>query len=142
MSSSPSRLYPRRRRGRILFILLLIVGLVGLGVMGTVAVIYGNMAARYDLTKLGEMKQRSVVLDCRGRELGKLHGENRVVVPLSQVSPHFINALLAREDARFYHHGGVDYIGVARAFLRNVKDKKTVQGASTITMQLARNSFE
>jgi penicillin-binding protein 1A len=88
------------------------------------------------------MKQRSVVLDCRGRELGKLHGENRVVVPLSQVSPNFINALLAREDARFYHHGGVDYIGVARAFMRNLKDKKTVQGASTLTMQLARNSFE
>ena len=64
------------------------------------------------------------------------------MVPLSQVSPNFTKALLAREDARFYEHGGVDYIGVARAFFRNLKDKKTVQGASTITMQLARNSFE
>src|SRR5215207_9497458 len=140
--SSLSHLYPRRRRGRIFLILLLIVGLTGLAALGTMAVIYGNLAARYDLTKLGEMKQRSVVLDCRSRELGKLHGENRVVVPLAQVSQNFIKPLLAREDARFYDHGGVDYIGVARAFLRNVKDKKTVQGASTITMQLARNSFD
>jgi penicillin-binding protein 1A len=135
-------LYPRRSRWRILFILLLIVAFIMLGAVGTAVLVYGNLAARYDLGKLGEMKQRSVVLDCRGRELGKLHGENRVVVPLSQVSPNFINALLAREDARFYHHGGVDYIGVARAFIRNLKDKKTVQGASTITMQLARNSFD
>lgn len=133
---------PRRRRWRILFILLLIFALIGIGAVGTVALIYGNMAAQYDIEKLGAMKQRSVVLDCKGRELGKLHGENRVVVPLSQVSQNFIRPLLAREDARFYDHGGVDYIGVARAFVRNFKDKRTVQGASTITMQLARNSFD
>lgn len=133
---------PRRRRWRILLILLLIFALIGIGAVGTVALIYGNLAAQYDLAKLGAMKQRSVVLDCKGRELGKLHGENRVVVPLAQVSKNFIQPLLAREDARFYDHGGVDYIGVARAFVRNFKDKKTVQGASTITMQLARNSFD
>jgi penicillin-binding protein 1A len=108
----------------------------------TVLVVYGQMARPYDLAKLGEMRQRSVVLDVKGNELGKLHGENRVVVPLAQVSPHFLKALLAREDSRFYDHGGVDYIGVARAAVRNFKDKKTVQGASTITMQLARNSFD
>lgn len=134
--------HTRRRRWRILGFLLLILALLCVGVVGTVVLIYGNMAAQYDLTKLGEMRQRSIVLDCKGRELGKLHGENRVVVPISQVSQHFIKALLAREDARFYDHGGVDYVGVARAFVRNLKDKKAVQGASTITMQLARNSFD
>ena len=134
--------HPRRRRWRILGFLFLIFALLLVGVVGTVVLIYGNMAAQFDLAKLGEMRQRSIVLDCKGRELGKLHGENRVVVPISQVSQHFIKALLAREDARFYEHGGVDYIGVARAFVRNLKDKKAVQGASTITMQLARNSFE
>src|SRR6187402_3243500 len=121
MASTALTHYNRRRRWRILSMLLLIAAFIVLGVVGTVVVIFGNLAAQYDLAKLGEMKQRSVVLDCKGRELGKLHGENRVVVPISQVSPHFINALLAREDARFYHHGGVDYVGVARAFLRNVK---------------------
>lgn len=102
---------------------------------------YSHLASQYDLTKLGEMPERTVVLDAQGVLLGRMHGENRIVVPLSQVSPQFIKALLAREDSRFYQHGGIDYIGVARAMLRNLKDRKVVQGASTITMQLARNSY-
>ncbi|RBP36318.1 penicillin-binding protein 1A [Roseimicrobium gellanilyticum] len=138
----PSAPRPRRRGLRILTTLLLILFFMGLAGLAVGIIIYGNLAKQYDLTKLGEMKERSVVLDTKGREIGKLHGENRVVVPISQVSKHFIDALLAREDARFYDHGGVDYVGVARAAVRNFKDKKTVQGASTITMQLARNSFD
>lgn len=133
---------PPRRRWRVLFLLLLIAGLMVMAAAGAVAIVYGNLAAQYDLAKLGTMKQRSIVVDRKGREIGRLHGENRIVVPLSRVSRNFLQALLAREDARFYSHGGVDYIGVTRAFLRNVKDKRTVQGASTITMQLARNSFD
>ncbi|HSI64769.1 MAG TPA: transglycosylase domain-containing protein, partial [Candidatus Saccharimonadia bacterium] len=144
MSDLPLPPPPRRRRRwlRILMMLLLIPLLMGLVAVAVAIIIFGNMAKQYDLAKLGEMRERSVILDVKGREIGKLHGENRVVVPLSQVSKHFTDALLAREDARFYDHGGVDYIGVARAAMRNVKDKKTVQGASTITMQLARNSFD
>ena len=144
MSDLPLPPPPRRRRRwlRILMMLLLIPLLMGLVAVAVAVIIFGNMAKQYDLAKLGEMRERSVILDVKGREIGKLHGENRVVVPLSQVSKHFTDALLAREDARFYDHGGVDYIGVARAAMRNVKDKKTVQGASTITMQLARNSFD
>ncbi|HRQ88459.1 MAG TPA: biosynthetic peptidoglycan transglycosylase, partial [Bacteroidia bacterium] len=69
------------------------------------------------------------------------HGENRVSVPASQVSEHFIKALLAREDTRFYKHGGVDYVGVLRAVVTNLKSGGKEQGASTITMQLARNTF-
>ncbi|MDZ4287873.1 MAG: PBP1A family penicillin-binding protein [Prosthecobacter sp.] len=110
----------------------------------TVAVVigaYSQMAKRYDLTQLGKMPERTVVLDARGEVLGRMHGENRIVVPLNQVSPWFIKALLAREDSRFYQHHGIDYIGVGRALLRNIKDRKVVQGASTITMQLARNSY-
>jgi penicillin-binding protein 1A len=133
---------PRRRGLRILTTLLLMLFFMGLAGLAVGIIIYGNLAKHYDLAKLGEMKERSVVLDTKGREIGKLHGENRVVVPISQVSKHFVDALLAREDARFYDHGGVDYVGVARAAMRNFKDKKTVQGASTITMQLARNSFD
>lgn len=110
----------------------------------TVAVVigaYSQMAKRYDLTQLGKMPERTVVLDAQGEVLGRMHGENRIVVPLNQVSPWFIKALLAREDARFYQHNGIDYVGVARAMQRNIKDRKVVQGASTITMQLARNSY-
>jgi len=133
---------PRRRFWRIILILLLIVVLgTGAGA-GAMLVIYGQVARQYDLGRLGQMKQRSTVLDIKGREIGKMHGENRVVVPLTEVSPYFVKALLAREDTRFYNHDGVDYIGVARALWRDLKEQKAVQGASTITMQLARNSFD
>lgn len=102
---------------------------------------YSHLAGQYDLSKLGEMPERTVVLDATGEMLGRMHGENRIVVPLSQVSPFFIKALLAREDSRFYKHTGIDYKGVVRAAVRNFKDRRVVQGASTITMQLARNSY-
>lgn len=129
------------RLRRILFRLALLLLFMATAFAGVVLVIYGRMAEKYDLTKLGEMRQRSIVYDIKDREIGRLHGENRVVVPFDKVSPFFIKALLAREDARFYEHGGVDYWGVARAIIRDLKDQKAVQGASTITMQLARNSF-
>ena len=103
--------------------------------------VYSHLAKAYDLAKLGQMPERTIVMDCKGEILGRMHGENRIIVPLSEVSPWFVKALLAREDSRFYEHGGIDYKGVARAMVRNLKDMRVVQGASTLTMQLARNSF-
>ena len=117
------------------------VGLVALAVLAALDLVYSWLASRYDLADLERMPERSIVFDRNGREMGRLHGENRIVIPLSQVSPHFVQALLAREDDRFHSHGGVDWIGVARALFRMAKDGAR-QGASTITMQLARNSFD
>jgi penicillin-binding protein 1A len=88
-----------------------------------------------------EMPQRSTVYDMDGKVWSRLQGENRIVVPLNEVSPHFIAALLAREDARFYQHKGVDPIGIVRAIVRNLAPGGAVQGASTLTQQLARNSY-
>ena len=107
-----------------------------------VILVYGNIARGYDLDQLGKMPERSIVYDRRGREIGPLHGANRIVVTLDEVSPHFVKALLAREDSRFRDHGGVDFVGVARSIVRNVKAKSVREGASTITMQLARNSYD
>ncbi len=120
--------------------------LVGGALLGTLAVsvivaVYSQWAKEFDLTQLGQMPERTVVYDLKGEVLGRMHGENRIVVPLNEVSPWFIKALLAREDSRFYHHSGIDYVGVARAAMRNMKDGRIVQGASTLTMQLARNSY-
>lgn len=120
--------------------------LIGLGIIGTITAlivlsVYSNLAKQYDLTKLGSMPERTIVYDRKGEIVGKLYGENRIIVPLSEISPFFTKALLAREDTRFYQHGGVDYYGIARAMVRNLKDGKVVQGASTLTMQLARNSY-
>jgi penicillin-binding protein 1A len=53
-----------------------------------------------------------------------------------------VNALRAREDARFFEHHGVDVRGLMRATLRNLKDRDFTQGASTLSMQLARNVFQ
>lgn len=140
----PGRRSHLLRRGWLRNVLVRVFfGLLALGALtgAVVIAVYSQLAKGYDLAKLGQMPERTVVFDCKGAVLGRMHGENRIVVPLEQVSPHFIDALLAREDARFYRHSGIDYIGVMRAMLRNVKDRRIVQGASTITMQLARNSF-
>ena len=63
----------------------------------------------------------------------------RIVVPLAAVPPVLIAAVLAAEDVRFYQHRGVDYAAVARAAWANWRAGRTVEGASTITQQLARN---
>lgn len=125
-----------------LFILALMGGSLLCTVTAAVVIgIYSHLAKAYDLSKLGDMPERTIVMDYKGEVLGRMHGENRIIVPLSEVSPWFVKALLAREDSRFYEHGGIDYKGVLRAMLRNLKDMRVVQGASTLTMQLARNSF-
>ncbi|ARV58696.1 penicillin-binding protein 1C [Nostocales cyanobacterium HT-58-2] len=64
--------------------------------------------------------------------------EHTSVVPLNQVSPHFIHAILAAEDGDFYHHGALDLKAAARALKDALHAKRVVSGASTITMQLAR----
>lgn len=117
---------------------------LGVGLLALVALFlhYDRKAAQFDLKQVARMPQESTVLDIQGREIGYLHGDGRTVVPLEQVAPSFQRALVAREDSRFYGHGGIDGWGLLRAMLRNVKDRDAVQGASTLTMQLARNTFD
>lgn len=86
------------------------------------------------------MKERSTVYDMDGKIWSRLQGENRVTVGLDEVSRYFVASLVAREDTRFFSHGGVDFMGLARAVVRSAQGKQ--QGGSTLTQQLARNSFE
>lgn len=117
--------------------------LLALAVPGVaVSVYYFQLASQFNLQEVNRMPERSQVLDRHGNLIGRLHGANRIVVSLNQVSPLFLDALIAREDSRFFHHHGIDLRGVARAVLRNLKDRYLTQGASTLTMQLARISFE
>ena len=76
-----------------------------------------------------------------GKLIGEFGEERRAVVKLEQVPKTLINAIVAAEDERFFQHGGVDYLGVARAALSNFTSGGVKQGASTITMQVARNFF-
>ncbi|WP_432723614.1 penicillin-binding protein 1A [Jeongeupia wiesaeckerbachi] len=73
--------------------------------------------------------------------IGEFGEERRAFTPIDQVPQLMKQALLAAEDERFYQHGGIDYIGVARAMLGNIVSGHSQSGASTITMQVARNFY-
>ncbi|WP_421655366.1 transglycosylase domain-containing protein [Leptothermofonsia sp. ETS-13] len=82
------------------------------------------------------------IYDVKGKLLTSLHGEaNREVVPLDKISPHLKRAVLAIEDSYFFSHRGVNPGAVARAFLANWEKGTTVEGGSTLTMQLVKNLF-
>ncbi len=114
-----------------------------LGVLGLMVVaFYFSQAGRYDLAQVGNMPARTTILDRHGAELGGGGPNNRRLVTRKDIPDFLVNALRAREDARFFDHSGVDFRGLARATVRNVKDGDFTQGASTLSMQLARNTFE
>jgi penicillin-binding protein 1A len=130
---------------KLLTVLVLLVG-VGLAVAAFLFIYpkyreYKHVADSFDLAELDNIPAISEVFDYAGMRYSKLEGQVRYVVPLSQISPNFINALLAREDSRFYHHRGIDFTGIVRAAMRNVNAGNVKEGASTITQQLARNTF-
>src|SRR5205823_9950716 len=82
------------------------------------------------------------VYDVNGSLLGSIPAErNRTPVPLPKVSLFTRKATVAIEDHRFYEHGGVDYVGIARAAWRDLRAGHVVQGGSTITQQLVRNLY-
>jgi penicillin-binding protein 1A len=81
------------------------------------------------------------ILDRNGKLIGRLAQVKRVNVPLSGVPRHVRAAFIATEDRRFYEHHGLDGRGVARAIVRNVTSLGVREGFSTITMQVARNTF-
>lgn len=103
---------------------------------------YEQRAAEFDLGQVKSMESASVLYDRNGKEFGKLFIQNRQPVPYSRLAPMLSKAVIAAEDNRFYDHNGVDYFGIIRAALANFRRGKISQGASTITQQLARNSFE
>ncbi len=81
----------------------------------------------------------TVVYDSKERLLGEIYDQRRYVVPLETIPPVVRNAFIAAEDGSFYEHGGVDYMGIVRAIIRNTLAGRKAQGASTITQQVTRN---
>src|SRR5438477_1388259 len=117
--------------------LLAVIAATGISVF----LFYGAWAQSFDMKKVGEMPERNTVLDVDGKIYSRLAGANRLKVSLSEVSPLFIAAVLAREDARFYLHQGIDRRGILRALVHDVLSGSAKEGASSITQQLARNSL-
>lgn len=122
---------------------------MGAGVLGAVALVAGfiihshflEKAAEFDMTQLGKMESASTIFDRRRETFGYIYEQKREPIPLSQMPGDLLHAVIATEDARFYTHSGSDYIGMVRAALKNLRSNKIRQGASTITQQLARNTF-
>ncbi|MEG5066051.1 transglycosylase domain-containing protein [Microcoleus sp. B3-A4] len=82
------------------------------------------------------------IYDINGKPLASIHDEaNRDVVPLNQISPHLKRAVLAIEDSNFFTHKGINPGGIARALIVNLEKGRTVEGGSTMTMQLVKNLF-
>ncbi len=134
---------PARKKGPRKFRLPWKLAILALPVVAVFAVLlfYAVWAQTYDLKKVDDMPERNTVFDVDGKIYSRLAGANRVRVALNEVSPFFVDALLAREDTRFFEHGGIDWRGIARALYRDVMSASTKEGASSITQQLARNSL-
>jgi penicillin-binding protein 1A len=112
----------------------------GLAIGGVaLAVAYPNLP---DISELSDYRPKLPlrVYSQDGKLLGEFGEERRNLTPINEIPAVMKNAVLAIEDARFYEHGGVDYKGMVRAAIADLGHVKS-QGASTITMQVARNVY-
>ena len=129
---------------RLLLALALVVTALGLGggMLGAFAALitYPKLPSLEVLTDY-RPKLPLRILSEDGKLIGEFGEERRSVVRFKDVPKDLVNAILAAEDERFYQHGGIDYAGVLRAMLANFVAGETRQGASTITMQVAKNFF-
>jgi len=122
------------------------IGLTAAGMLALLMVIAVALSVAYpNLPDISDMlnyrpKLPMRVFSADGELIGEFGQERRSLTPIKDIPQVMKDAVLAIEDARFFQHGGVDYLGVVRAGLANVGRSKS-QGASTITMQVARNVY-
>jgi penicillin-binding protein 1A len=146
MSSRRRRMQRQQLRKHRLRRRLIVVGLV-LSPFVLVAATLGGEAAFSSDCRLSALQpvavgENSVVYAANGTELGVIPAErNRTPVSARQISPWVSSATVAIEDRRFYQHGGVDPVGIARAFVADIRAGKIVEGGSTITQELVRNLY-
>src|SRR5205085_1053628 len=118
------------------------IALLGFGIyFSYLAKTLSAEAETFDLSKLEQMESASVILDRNSKIFGQIYVENRETIPYEQLPRDLVNAVVAVEDAKFYQHHGYALSGILRATLKNLVAGHVRQGASTITQQLARNSF-
>lgn len=97
-----------------------------------------------DLPQINSLKDynppmNSKILSRDGEVLLDIGIETRDVVPFDKIPKKVVDAFLAAEDDNFFHHQGIDYLGIVRAFMINMKEGRLVQGGSTITQQVAKS---
>ncbi len=128
------------------FTLKLVGVLLGLVTTAMVAVAVFTFTLMPDLPSIDSLKDVPLKVPLRvytsqGRLMAEFGEERREPVTIEQVPETLVKAILAAEDDRFYSHPGVDFVGVIRAAVANLRSGSSEQGASTITMQVARNYF-
>lgn len=124
------------------FGLLILFGLFGITGAGTYAYFAGRLPPLPDLERYEHTA--AVITRLRawdGTPLAEWANERREIAPFAAIPPRLVQAFLAIEDRRFYEHGGLDWRGIARAALANLRAGRVSQGASTITQQVARSFF-
>ncbi len=129
---------------RVLRWLTVFVLLVALFAAGSVAgIVAAYSRGLPDISRMADYQPaRSTRVYARdGSLLATLYKENRNWTPIDRIPPVVREAFIANEDHNFYHHHGVDFMGIARAALSNATHHRLEQGASTITQQLARGLF-
>lgn len=139
---------PRRKRRLWVWLLLApLLLLVSAGAVGAILAFlvqseFVRKADEFDLDRLERMESASMIYDRKGDLIGKIFIQNRDPITYDRISPLLVQAVMSAEDQRFREHDGVDYWGVVRAAIANWSAGRIRQGASTITQQLARNSFD
>ncbi|MBP9089219.1 MAG: PBP1A family penicillin-binding protein, partial [Kofleriaceae bacterium] len=122
-----------------------VLGLVGMAcavsVLAAVFWWYGR-AGLPTIEKLGDYhpKQVSIIVDKNQHRIGELFEDNgrRTFIPYNKIPKLVVDSFVAAEDQKFWTHGGIDYVGMVRALITNLKSNKTKQGASTITQQVVK----
>ncbi len=155
MPSSPERRHGRPETGRIAS---------HLAVMAAVAVVMGVLTACLAIPFAGlvgvaakdvskgmvdlpesleakDLSQKTRIYDVNGNLIASLYDQNRINVPLSQISRPMVKAIVAIEDYRYYDHGALDLKGTLRAFITNQANGGSVQGGSSITQQMVKQTL-
>ena len=135
---------PRRNWQQYLIRWGIFLGSAGLILLGLV-IVYALVVAKPNLPDLDTITDYNPKVPLRiytadNALIGEFGEERRNIIAIEEIPSYLKNAVVAIEDERFYEHGGVDYWGVLRATLANLRGR-LAQGASTITMQVARNFF-
>jgi penicillin-binding protein 1A len=126
-------IYPLFALGTVLLATLLLVAYAAV-------IVYPTLPSLEALTEYNP-KIPLRIFSADGALIGEFGEERRAFIKIAEVPTPLKQAIVAAEDERFYEHGGVDYIGVLRAAVHNFSSGGSKQGASTITMQVARNFF-
>lgn len=121
--------------------LLILMGIFGVAFV-SLFIVFGRDLPDVSKLKSMDFAETTTIYDREGHVLYSVFSEeNRKYVPLDNISPYILDATVSIEDKNFYHHWGFDPVGIVRAQLKNISEDDIVQGASTITQQLAKNIF-